>query len=134
LRARDVPSAALLANAREDQFFRLTAWGAALNLVLNIVLIPRYGIVGAGLATLATEAVRLVIALVYVRAQGFRLLDLTLFARVSAAATGMTLLLVVLHPPSLFLALALGVAAYAVALVAVGAVRLRAGGLPVLNM
>ena len=130
---RDVPSAALLANAREDQFFRLTAWGAALNLLLNIALIPRYGIIGAGIATLVTETVRLGIALVYVRSHGFRLLDLRLFARVAAATIGMTVLLVLVQPQGLVIALSLGVGGYLAALIGVGAVRLRAGRLPVLN-
>jgi O-antigen/teichoic acid export membrane protein len=131
---RDVPSAALLANAREDQFFRLTAWGAALNLLLNLLLIPRFGLVGAGMATVATEILRLVIALAYVRSHGFRLRGLTLFARVSLAAIGMTALLLLSRPAAIWIALPVGVLTYAASLVALGGVRVRRGERPALNL
>ncbi len=131
---RDVPSAALLADGREDLFFRLTAWGAALNLLLNALLIPRYGMVGAAAATVATEAVRLVIAFIYVRSQGFRLQHFVLFGRVSLAAGAMVALLVLAKPPVLWVALPLGIAGYLGALVGLGALRLRRGAFPALNV
>jgi O-antigen/teichoic acid export membrane protein len=102
--------------------------------VLNVLLIPRYGMVGAGIATVATEAVRLVIALVYVRTHGFQLRNLTLFGRVSLAGVAMTALLLVSRPAGLWIGLPLGAAAYLAALVSVGGVRLRRGELPMLKL
>jgi O-antigen/teichoic acid export membrane protein len=131
---RDVPSAALLAMAREDQFFRLTAWGAAINVGLNLLLIPRFGMIGAAIATVTTEIVRLCLALAYMHAHGFRVRTLHLFGRVSLAAVGMAALLIVARPPALWVALLLGVGAYAVALVALRALRVRWGELPALRL
>jgi O-antigen/teichoic acid export membrane protein len=131
---RDVPSAALLANAREDQFFRLTASGAVLNLALNVFLIPRYGMVGAGIATLAAEGSRMIIALAYARSHGFRLRDLNLFARVTLAMLPIAALLLFARPDALWVALPVGALGYAAALVAVGGVRIRRGEFPALNI
>jgi O-antigen/teichoic acid export membrane protein len=131
---RDVPSASLLADAREDKLFHLTAWGAALNLLLNLLLIPRYGIPGAAWATVATESVRLALAFGYVRSQGFGLRDAVLFARVAAATIVMMALLLLARPASLWIALPLGAAGYLTALIALRGIRLRRGEFPALDM
>jgi O-antigen/teichoic acid export membrane protein len=131
---RDVPSAVMLADAREDQFFRMTAWGAGINLTLNMVLIPRYGMIGAAAATVITEAVRLVLAFGYVRAQRFERRDVAACARVILAAAAMGALLAFANPGVLWLALLLGTAGYFLALVLFGGVRWRRGGLPALNV
>jgi len=48
--------------AKKTEYYAyITAFGAALNIVLNIIIIPIYGYIGAALTTLATYSVMLVI-------------------------------------------------------------------------
>jgi O-antigen/teichoic acid export membrane protein len=47
---------ALAAQKRQGVVTAITGAGAALNIVLNIILIPRYSFMGAAVATVATEA------------------------------------------------------------------------------
>jgi O-antigen/teichoic acid export membrane protein len=65
------PADALYATGRETTRVRLQAAAALLNLLLNLIAIPRWGAAGAAAATLLTEA-----------------FILLLFARRAAAATG----------------------------------------------
>ncbi|HXE57639.1 MAG TPA: flippase [Gemmatimonadales bacterium] len=131
---RDVPIIALMAIGREDKVLRVTALAAGLNLCLNLALIPRYGMAGAALATVATEAVRLVIAFRVARRLGFPVGGIPRLWRPLAAAAAMAGLLLALAPRSLPLAVALGAAAYLAALLAVGGVRLRRDGPPILTV
>jgi O-antigen/teichoic acid export membrane protein len=55
---------ALIACGRQASVLRITAAGTALNIVLNVVLIPRYSMIGAALSVVASEAVILVLAVV----------------------------------------------------------------------
>jgi O-antigen/teichoic acid export membrane protein len=50
-------SNSLLASGRQNRFAIGVAVGAAVNLVLNFILIPLYGLTGAAIATLVTEVV-----------------------------------------------------------------------------
>ena len=59
---------------RPDLSFRVNVVFAALNAGLNLALIPRYGIEGAAIASLASVSVALILAYVYVD----RVLDLTI--------------------------------------------------------
>jgi O-antigen/teichoic acid export membrane protein len=54
----------LLAWGKEKEYLFIVGAGACVNLLLNIVLIPEYGIVGAATATLAAESTVFVVALV----------------------------------------------------------------------
>jgi len=58
---------ALQRNGMEAAIF---AAGAALNIALNLVFIPRYGLVGAAAATLAAEALILVSSAIFLRSCG----------------------------------------------------------------
>jgi O-antigen/teichoic acid export membrane protein len=55
---RNLPQAALIAAGRQRSVLGITAATAVLNLALNLVLIPRFGMVGAASATVASEVVR----------------------------------------------------------------------------
>jgi len=47
----------LLATGRETRYLRAVGAGAALNVLANFVLIPRFGLTGAAAATMASEVV-----------------------------------------------------------------------------
>ncbi|MGH7476606.1 MAG: flippase [Longimicrobiales bacterium] len=131
---RDVPVAALFAAGRETQVFRLTGVAAVLNVGLNILLIPRYGMLGAAAATVFTEGVRLLIALRYAAAAGFvpasprRLLPLLL------AASAMAAVLALASGVGLYLGVLVGGFSYLVALFCLGAIQLGGRTLPALRV
>lgn len=131
---RDIPIVALMARGREQRVLHLTAWAAALNIALNLALIPPFGMMGAAASTVATEAVRMVAALAAARQEGLALAAPSRFWRATVAGLAMAALLIWLGPVAWWAAIALGALAYALALLAVGGIRLRAGGRPVLDV
>ena len=56
---------------REPLILRMTAWAVVANLLLNLSLIPRFGMSGAAVATLATEVLRAGLARVQAARAGF---------------------------------------------------------------
>ena len=58
---------ALIAFGRQGAYLRLTVLGVALNVTLNLLLIPGHREVGAAIATLATEIVVVVTAAIWLR-------------------------------------------------------------------
>jgi O-antigen/teichoic acid export membrane protein len=135
---REAPVAALVASAREDRLLRLNAVGTALNLGMNLILIPRYGMTGAAVTTVATESVRTGLAFAYARRAGFDPARLDRFWRATVAGLAMAALLVALRswsaPWAFPLAVAAGSAAYLAALALLGGIRFRRGGLPALTV
>jgi O-antigen/teichoic acid export membrane protein len=132
--ARSVAQAALIARGRQDQVLRSVAWAAVVNIALNFALIPPYGMIGAAAATLITETVRTILSLVYVARLGLPLPPARRFWKAGLAAAAMAGALVVVRPDSLWVALTLGALTYGLALAVTGAVRMRAGGLPALEV
>lgn len=131
---RDVPLMALQAAGRESRILRVTLVAAALNLALNFAVIPRWGIAGAAMATLLTEAVRMVLALVFVGREGYQTAWVFRFWRPLIAASVMAGLLVWVNPLSLWAAIPLGALAYVIVLAGVGGLRLRRGAFPMLSV
>jgi O-antigen/teichoic acid export membrane protein len=78
---------------------RLQAWifggAAGVNLVLNLLFIPRYGLVGSALATLIAEGIILTAGLAAVRSWGWRP-TLAPLGRPTLAAALMAMVLLVL--------------------------------------
>jgi len=131
---RDVPIMALLARGREDRILRLTAWAAALSIVLNLALIPPFGLIGAAAATVLTETFRMIVAVAAVRRYGIPLTGVQRFWKTIVAAGVMAALLVLISPGSMWIAVAIGAAAYVAALALLGGISLRPGALPALNV
>src|SRR5213592_816468 len=103
-----------------DQTFKqmlIIAGGTALNIVLNFLLIPAWGIAGAAASTVAAEGLILVLAWLAVRAIGvcFRF-SATLRPVLAAAVMGATLL-ALRTAENLALSVIVGAAVYAAALV-----------------
>lgn len=123
---RDLPLMSLQAAGREAVVLRVTAWAALLHLLLNFLLVPRWGLAGAAGAGLVTETVRLVLAYGAVRSLGFALPPMGRF-RPLLGASALMGLVVVLVPGGIPGRILAGVASYLIGLVALGTIRLQGG-------
>ena len=124
---REVPVVALITHGHERAVLRLTAIATAANLVLNLALIPWWGIVGAAVATLVTEVGRAVLA---VMAGGTLELPAPSLGRLWRALVAATMMAGVVYAspwPSVWLSVPLGALVYVVGLHAVGGIRWREG-------
>lgn len=112
LLARSGLQALLVARGRQDRVLRMTAWTAGVAALGGLLLVPMFGMTGAATITLGGEMLRLLIAVVYVHDEGFGLLPLGRLALPATATLVMTAGLLLTRPPSLLLALPLGVLLY----------------------
>jgi O-antigen/teichoic acid export membrane protein len=119
---RSVSQLSLVALGRQRAVLGVTAIGAVLTVVLDLALIPRYGMVGAAAVTVAAEVVRLVAMQVVLARVGIATPGLRAWWRpvIATAAMGAVLMLVRAPAPVLVGA---GAVVYAAALVATGALR-----------
>ena len=102
-----------------DQTFKqmlIIAGGTALNIVLNFLLIPAWGIAGAAASTVAAEGLILVLAWLAVRAMGVCFRSSAILRPVLAAAVMGATLLALRTAENLALSVTVGAAVYAAAL------------------
>ncbi len=131
--SKEVDLISLLVRGRESAVLRMTGWAVLVNVLLNIALIPRFGILGAAFSTLFTEAARAVIARVYASAEGYPAIGLKRLGKSLVAGAVMTAAYLLVSPTSIWTGLPLGIATYLGTLAAVGGIRLR-GRLPILTV
>lgn len=126
---RDVSVVALMARKREDLLLHTVWASAAASIVLNILLVPSMGMMGAAVATVLTEFVRLLLAVGFAQRLGFPLPPVMRAWRPAVASLAMVGALAALPGLSPWIAIPLGGACYGVALIAIGGLRLsRAQG------
>ncbi len=128
---RDIPIVALMSRERESHILRLTGVATALYLLLNLILIPTLGIIGAAIASVVTEAGRMALAFVLVRREGFGAPRFSRLWRTAIASGAMGTGLLALPAGEVWMAVPIGAALYVAALAALGGVRLS-GGRPTL--
>ena len=129
---REVATAGLIAAQRERDLLGVNAASVVANVLLIAVLIPWLGLEGAAIATLVTEVVRLAIVLARARDARLAVPPARLWrALVGGAAMGGVLLAGGFR--SALLAIPVGVAVYALAIVMLGGVRFAAGRPPELR-
>lgn len=131
---RDTALMGLMVRGLEGRVLRLTAWAAIVNLALNLLLIPRWGMLGAAAATVLGEGGRMAIAIVYVRREGFLFVGPGRLWRALLAGGVMAMLLLPLQRPALWVAIPLGMLAYAVFLFLLGGIRVQRGSFPALSV
>ena len=131
---REAPVAALVSHAHEHRLLHLNAMGTVLNIGMNLVLIPRYGMMGAAISTVVTEGARTALALVFAHGAGFPFASGRRFWRVAVAGLAMAGLLFTLRSHGLWAAATLGVLGYLTTLLALGGIRIRRGAWPSLNV
>ncbi|MCA0374538.1 MAG: flippase [Gemmatimonadetes bacterium] len=122
---RNVLQAVLVAHEQQERMLRTVVWAAASNVVLNLALIPRWGMVGAALATLITEVVRTVLSARYAVQEGVARTPLRRLRHLLVATVVMTLVVWPLRTQPVFVSVPAGGVAYLLTLVAFGAIRLR---------
>jgi hypothetical protein len=120
----------MIAHGRQDQLLTTTAWAAVANLLLNVTLIPVWGMAGAAIATLASVSLRLVLMQRFVRTTGLPLPSLARFWRTLLAAACMAAIVVSVRLPTVWLSIALGGLVYALALYLMGEIGRARGSLP----
>jgi O-antigen/teichoic acid export membrane protein len=127
---RNVAQAVLISHDRQRQLLRTVGVAAGFNLLLNLALIPRWGMIGAAVATLATEAVRTAVVLGYSRAAGLPFTTMRRFWRAGLAGAAMAAVLQVSRVAPWWAAMLLGAMAYGAALTLLGGLRFRRGARP----
>ncbi len=131
---KDVAMVAMIVSGREHAVLRMTAIAVVFNLIANLLIIPRYGMVGAACTTLATEVLRAMLAAAFVRRDGFALLAPRRVLRSALAGVSMALVLVLSGVEQVWFAVPLGALVYGLVLAATGAIVWRRGSLPALNV
>ncbi len=131
--SKEVDLIALVVAGRETTVMRMTAAAVLVNLTLNVILIPKYGMWGAAWSTLATEAVRALFARICARRVGYPRTGVAAAARAGAAALALGLVLWLTPDLALPFAIGLGAVVYAVSLTALGGIAWRRGSWPLLR-
>ncbi len=131
---RMVPWAALIARGHQNLLLKAVLYSVIVNISLNFLLIPRYGIPGAAIATVITECLTGVLMIKYAAHHGLPFVSLRRFWRPTVASLFMAAAIALLRPSWLAAGLALGAATYGFVLTVLGGIRLRKGQLPVLNI
>lgn len=130
---RMVQHAALIARGRQDRVMWATAIAAAVNIGTNLVIIPRYGMVGAACTTLLCEGLRTALIQHFVLREGYGTAVVRAVRRPALAALAMAGLLLALPLSSLWLGLLLGGTAYLLALTVCRGLQLVPGRFPALR-
>jgi O-antigen/teichoic acid export membrane protein len=131
---RNVWQAVLVAFGRQDLMLRTVAWAAGANVLLNLALIPVFGMIGAAVATVATEVARTWLSAHYAAGLSMAMPSISRFWRLLLATAGMALVTWLSSGLPVVITIAVGGAGYAAVLLATGAVRLRRGRLPELSL
>ncbi len=131
---RNVPQTALIVAGRQEWVFRVTLAAALFNLGLNFAMVPRWGMLGAAAATLATEAVRTAGMLLLAGRVGYPGPGPIRFWRVAVSSGVMAAVLLSLRPASVLLLVPVGMAVYGTTLLLVGGLRFRPGLRPELRL
>lgn len=130
---RNVAVGLLIARDRQHDVFLTTVWAALINVALNLVLIPPFGMPGAAASIVVTELLRTVTALWYAGRAGLPLTPARRFWRAALAAVVMTVVLMAARPP-LWAAVPLGAVVYGATLAGLGGIRMARGSLPRLSV
>jgi O-antigen/teichoic acid export membrane protein len=129
--ARELAVAALIGSpGGERRLLRVNAASVVLNVALVVPLVPVFGLVGAAVATVGTEVIRLAMAVRFARAAGFRGSAPTRYWRPIAGVVVMSLAVLAAGRFPLPVVVAVGGLAYATSLWVTGALRIERGRLP----
>lgn len=131
---REMAVVAVISAGGERSLVRVNLVTVVCNVVLNIALVPRYGLAGAAAATLATELVRLVLAVRSAGAHAFPPPSWRRYLKPLVAAVAMWAALQVIGPWPLWRSVVVGGVVYGVALALLGGLRIRRNSLPELTL
>jgi len=124
---RTVSLAALLSRERQDMVLQTTTSSAVVNLMLNVALIPRFGILGAAYATVLTELMRAGLALYFIKRLGYPGLPFKRFVPSLVSAAAMGIAVGALDGLDVWVRIGVGASVYGAVLLATGGARVRGG-------
>ncbi len=124
---RSAPQVALIVAGKQALLARFTAVVAGVNLALNALLIPRWGILGAASATVLTEVLRTGAALWFVRGDGLPVLPAQRLVPIVLGTAGMGLAVTMVSSQGVVLAVVMGGVAYGVCLMMLRVIRWSPG-------
>ena len=132
---RSVATTAIMAERRESVLLQIVGVSAVVNIVLNIIVVPRWGMTGAAVVTVITELLRLALSQYHATRLGFAVPRAQRVWKPVVAGALMALLLG-MTPIGQQPLIAVPVAAvmYGFALVILGALKFRRGALPELRV
>jgi len=131
---RNVPWVALIARARGERLTSVMAWSVALNLLLNGALVPAYGFIGAGIATVTTECFCAGMMMRAAADEGLPGFPWRRCFTPVVATIVMAAAVIAIGPVTLPLAVATGIAVFLSVLGLFGGLRWRRGEFPKLNV
>lgn len=131
---RMVPWAALVARGYQSLLLKAVFYSVLVNIALNVLLIPKYGITGAAIATVITECLTGVLMMKYAAGHQLPFASLRRFWRPTVATLIMAVMLIVLMRSNLAISLVIGVASYGLVLTLLGGIRLHKDQFPTLNV
>jgi len=108
----------LIATNQQKKVFWTTVFGAAVNVILNLILIPRFSLYGAAIATVVTYLLVLLLILIFIyKFTPIRILNLKLFLNFSIVGFSSATMYFVISRPriydlNLFLSALIGVMVY----------------------
>jgi O-antigen/teichoic acid export membrane protein len=103
---------------RQGRVLLIRGLGLALNVVLNVLLLPRIGITGAAWAALISESIGLIWLLIERQPDRATIFDLALrSARIGMAGFALAVCLLILRTVNPLLAAAIGVPVYAISVI-----------------
>lgn len=126
---RSVMQAALVGSERSSDVLRTTSIAAIVNVGLNFVAVPLFGMMGAAATTVIAEGVRAAVARSYALSQGFSPPNILRYGHAVSAALAMTAVLLLVRPTTLWIAVPLGTATYVTTLVLTGGLRVDRSGI-----
>ncbi len=131
---RYVPWVALISRNKQNLLFKVIFYAAIFNIILNLLLIPEYGIVGAAIATIFTEIFTSVLMFDFASNNGLPFACYRRFLKPVSAVLVMAFVLFLGNHINLFFSITLGALTYIFALFALGGIQYRKGSLPSLKV
>lgn len=131
---RVVPWAALIARGQQNDLFKIIIYSVITNITLNFLLVPKYGIVGAAIATVITETLSGLFMFKHASHNKLPFIALRRLCSPTVASLLMAGILIVFRHSNIFINLISGISIFCIALTMLGGIRFRKGQLPALNI
>ena len=131
---RIVPWAVLISICHQKDFLKIMIYSVITNIALNTLLVPKYGIIGAAVATVITETLSGVLMFKCAAHYELPFVALRRFFRPTVACLFMTGVLIVFRQSNIFVSFISGVGTFGIALTVLGGIRFRKGQFPALNI
>ncbi|MGH8548993.1 MAG: flippase [Methylococcales bacterium] len=120
---RNPPWTALIARGKQSLLLRATVLSALANTALNLALIIPFGMVGAALATIATETITAFLMLQYSAREGLRFLAPLRLLAPTIGSLAMVAVLIAVDETNIFIRIPLGLIIYGLVMILMGAIR-----------